>query len=587
MSPDEVVGGVPQDVVPVLTDGVVTLRAHRDEDLDAIVEQARDPLMARFTTVPARYARADAEGFLAAVRAAWADPQGHRSWAIEVLDGSGVPRFAGSIDYRPESGGAADVGFGLHPWARGHGHMSRALRVLVQHLFETGTEVVHWRAHVGNWASRRTAWACGFKVEGTVSGLLGARGQRYDGWIGSLRRRDPMAPPHPWRVPAILDGDTVRLRPWHEQDRPRPEQVPDAASLRFMPAGAQPGPEDFDGWLTARRTRMAAGESLTWCIADIAEDTPLGMLSLFRMDVAMLRGSAEVGYWLHETARGRGAMNEALELVVEHAFATTVDGGLGLHRLAAGTDIDNRASELVLRRAAFSRVGVEHQAMAHVDEAPTDGPLWELLAGTDRDAVRAARVELGSHSGDTVRLRPWRATDAPRIVEACSNEVSRHFLRTLPSPYTPADAITYMRRMADALWDGASACWCIADVDSDECLGSIAVFDMTGMNPTSGEIGYWLHPGARGRGVMTEALGLVVAHAFTARRKGGLGRLRLELLAAATNHASQAIARRCGFVEVGRDREGELLGDATVVDLVRFDLLRKEYRSALKAGRAH
>ena len=44
------------------------------------------------------------------------------------------------------------------------------------------------------------------------------------------------------------------------------------------------------------------------------------------------------------------------------------------------------------------------------------------------------------------------------------------------------------------------------------------------MNPTGAEIGYWAHPEARGRGVTSAAVELVVAHAFAPIADGGLGR---------------------------------------------------------------
>ena len=37
---------------PTLTDGVVTLRAHRPEDVDEIFVQGSDPVMQQWTTVP-------------------------------------------------------------------------------------------------------------------------------------------------------------------------------------------------------------------------------------------------------------------------------------------------------------------------------------------------------------------------------------------------------------------------------------------------------------------------------------------------------------------------------------------------------
>ena len=61
-------------VVPVLTDGTVTLRAHRRADVDAIVELCNDPEMLRWTTVPRPYRKADALRFLAQVKEQWLAP---------------------------------------------------------------------------------------------------------------------------------------------------------------------------------------------------------------------------------------------------------------------------------------------------------------------------------------------------------------------------------------------------------------------------------------------------------------------------------------------------------------------------------
>jgi RimJ/RimL family protein N-acetyltransferase len=68
-----------------------------------------------------------------------------------------------------------------------------------------------------------------------------------------------------------------------------------------------------------------------------------------------------------------------------------------------------------------------------------------------------------------------------------------------------------------------------------------------------------------------------VRHAFVPHADGGLGRRRLRLHVADGNDASRAVALRCGFVEVGRDRSAEPLGDGSYVDLLRHDLLEAEY----------
>jgi RimJ/RimL family protein N-acetyltransferase len=76
---------------------------------------------------------------------------------------------------------------------------------------------------------------------------------------------------------------------------------------------------------------------------------------------------------------------------------------------------------------------------------------------------------------------------------------------------------------------------------------------------------------------MTEAVRLAVRHALIPREDGGLGRERLQAIAAEGNSASQHVARVNGFVQVGRDRRAGPLGDGMFTDMVRFDLLVDEW----------
>lgn len=172
---------------PELVDGPdLTLRLPFVGDVDDIVAHCRDPELQRWTTVPVPYHETDAQEFLKRVAEGW---QANVATLAIVHEG----RFAGSVDLRFDGVGGAEVGFGLGPWARGQNVMSRALRLVLPWGFELpGVEVVHWKAQVGNWPSRRVAGRCGFRMEGTVRGLLEQRGERRDGWIGSLRRGDPM-----------------------------------------------------------------------------------------------------------------------------------------------------------------------------------------------------------------------------------------------------------------------------------------------------------------------------------------------------------------------------------------------------------
>jgi RimJ/RimL family protein N-acetyltransferase len=106
---------------PELTDGPdLVLRLPLPRDVVDIVAHCRDPDFQRWTTVPVPYHESHAQEFLTRVAEGW--------WAnvarFAIAYGG---RFAGSVDLRFDGIGGAEVGFGLAPWARGKGVMTRAL----------------------------------------------------------------------------------------------------------------------------------------------------------------------------------------------------------------------------------------------------------------------------------------------------------------------------------------------------------------------------------------------------------------------------------------------------------------------------
>jgi ribosomal-protein-serine acetyltransferase len=71
---------------------------------------------------------------------------------------------------------------------------------------------------------------------------------------------------------------------------------------------------------------------------------------------------ASIGYWLVQSAQGRGVMTRALGAVVRHAF-----DDLGLHRLALYAAVDNTRSRAVARRLGFQEEGIHRQSEKNLD----------------------------------------------------------------------------------------------------------------------------------------------------------------------------------------------------------------------------
>jgi len=87
-----------------------------------------------------------------------------------------------------------------------------------------------------------------------------------------------------------------------------------------------------------------------------------------------------------------------------------------------------------------------------------------------------------------------------------------------------------------------------------------------------------MHPEARGRKVMSTAVRLVIEHAFTPVADGGLGRRRLQLLAAEGHTASAHVAEVNGFTHVSTERAASPRRDGSYDNLLGFDLLATDPR---------
>ena len=139
---------MPLVVVPTLTDGVVTLRAHREDDVERCWEQCQDPVSQAWTTVPIPYSRDDARRFVReAMPGGWTSDQ---EWGFAVeFEG----RYAGTVSLRNRDERRAEIAYGSHPDVRGRGVAERALRLLLDWGFapETGggrdLETVIWWAN--------------------------------------------------------------------------------------------------------------------------------------------------------------------------------------------------------------------------------------------------------------------------------------------------------------------------------------------------------------------------------------------------------------------------------------------------------
>jgi RimJ/RimL family protein N-acetyltransferase len=156
--------------------------------------------------------------------------------------------------------------------------------------------------------------------------------------------------------------------------------------------------------------------------------------------------------------------------------------------------------------------------------------------------------------GDLV-LRAWRPGDAEALVRAWADPEIRRWGRygaAVPERDTVGQWLDWNREQ----WEfglRAGFAICPADGDGGEVAGSIMLRDYArtathvGHAGDTGEIGYWIVPGWRGRGVAASSVEALTRWAFTAVDAGGLGLQRIELKHSVRNLGSCRVAERSGY----------------------------------------
>jgi RimJ/RimL family protein N-acetyltransferase len=164
-----------------------------------------------------------------------------------------------------------------------------------------------------------------------------------------------------------------------------------------------------------------------------------------------------------------------------------------------------------------------------------------------------------------VAIRPWRGDDVPALAAFGLDEDNVRF-GDVPAGDRVLEAADTIRALERMRAGGRGVGFAIADAQTDAVLGAM---DLRLPHPLVGEVGYVLAPDARGRGVVTRALRLVVAWAFDE-----LALARVQAFASPQNTRSIAVLERLGFSREGLLRAYRGVGE----DRVAFSVLPGELR---------
>ncbi|MEU9135674.1 GNAT family protein [Streptomyces sp. NPDC048404] len=140
--------------------------------------------------------------------------------------------------------------------------------------------------------------------------------------------------------------------------------------------------------------------------------------------------------------------------------------------------------------------------------------------------------------GPRVGIRHFTPEDGAEFIARARESRSLH----RPWLFPPVDVAAYAAYAGRLIEDPTKAGFLVCERDGGGIAGFININNIVRGGFLCGALGYGAFAHAAGRGLMTEALGLVVRYAF-----GEMGLHRLEINAQPGNAGSIALARTCGF----------------------------------------
>jgi RimJ/RimL family protein N-acetyltransferase len=153
-------------------------------------------------------------------------------------------------------------------------------------------------------------------------------------------------------------------------------------------------------------------------------------------------------------------------------------------------------------------------------------------------------------------LRIWEPGDAPAVLAACQDPDIQEFTR-IPVPYHREHADAFIALSRQEFQDGESAPFAVTDLTGRRVWGACGLHHVDRQTGAA-EVGYWVAPASRGRGVARAALALITEWAL-----GPAGLRRLYAKVEDRNSASVAVAVAAGYRQVSGEVEYEELKGRT------------------------
>jgi ribosomal-protein-serine acetyltransferase len=138
----------------------------------------------------------------------------------------------------------------------------------------------------------------------------------------------------------------------------------------WMPWAAAQTLDDTVAFIQHTRQQLAANDGFQTAITE--DSHIIGVVGFH--GVSWQHRSTSIGYWLDESAQGRGIMTRAVRALIDHAF-----GNWRLHRVEIRAGVDNAPSRAVPERLGLTREGVAREA-ERIGDGYVDQVVYATLA---------------------------------------------------------------------------------------------------------------------------------------------------------------------------------------------------------------
>lgn len=175
----------------------------------------------------------------------------------------------------------------------------------------------------------------------------------------------------------------------------------------------------------------------------------------------------------------------------------------------------------------------------------------------------------------TISLRPYLTDDVEDLYQAVRESMNelQPWMPWCHPDYSIEESRDWLALREDARSNGTEYDFCISDARTGRFLGGVGLNQIKDQHRAA-NLGYWIRTSAAGRGVATSAARLVARFGFEE-----LNLIRIEIVAATGNLASQRVAEKVGAVREGVMRKALLLHgvahDAVLTSLVAEDMKKQ------------